>query len=305
MNKVRFHERLCPLVVPAHRLDYAEDLLSVEEAFRPDCVVFDLEDTVAEANRENARNELEKLFALGSPYRRKFENIYPGGFMLRVNRPGSAWFDDDLRFATSSAKPDYLLLSKIEEAAQLELITGSVGESIELVPLIETLPAYKNRDAIMRALPKEGCCAIGYEDLSAELGIDRPERLDSPSPISHILNECLISAATFGIYLYDGLSRRFKTQVDIATVRTESEYTKSIGVWGKFAIHPTQVPVIRTVFDRSVTKEWARDTVERYRAASRRGSGSFLNESGQMEDTPSFRRAQKILKRWREQADKG
>ena len=113
-----------------------------------------------------------------------------------------------------------------------------------------------------------------------------------------------MSAAAFGIYLYDGLSRRFKTQVDIATVRAEAEYTKSIGVWGKFAIHPTQIPAIRGVFDRAVSKEWARDTVERYRAASRRGSGTFVNESGQMEDTPSFRRAQKILKRWREQAQK-
>ena len=108
------------LFVPGNRPDrYAK-----ARATSAGCVIVDLEDAVAPAEKAAARRALAAWLA---PERR---------VAVRVNAPGSEWFIDDLNACANEAV-SAIVLPKAERAQDIEQVAAICGAR-PVLPLVET-----------------------------------------------------------------------------------------------------------------------------------------------------------------------
>ena len=78
-------------------------------------------------------------------------------------------------------------------------------------------------------------------------------------------------------------------------MRQELAYLKSIGMKAKFAIHPTQVPVINEAFQQSEENlAYFARMVEAFEAAQKGGKAAITFE-GKMVDIAAYRRAVALM----------
>ena len=174
---------------------------------------------------------------------------------------------------------------------RLALIFLKSGESrTPYKIIIKSIKGFENREKIFSEAENCLLVSLGYEDLRAELGIERPE-LDDNNPLNSMLMETLVSAKKHRLQYMDAVSRKFRDE-DIEDFKEELRYGKEIGSWGKVLIHPNQVPPTKKTYSREKEVEKAREKIRRFKEAD---SGVITNEKGEMEDLPSLRQAEEIL----------
>lgn len=278
------------LFVPAIKLpEYAAKLADL----RTDGLIFDLEDSVSPTAKVRAR-ELLRSYLTNFPPK---QPVY-----IRVNSIASPFYEEDMRLV-ADLEPDVLMLSKVESAEELrdaQKRTSSMPRTkrppISLFAVVESLRGHSNRNEILSLLDENSLYALGYEDFSAELDIDRPE-IDVPGPINTLLIENILCAKLKRIPIIDAISRLFKPQ-SMALFKKETEYGRSIGLCGKVAIHPNQLPLIHRVYhDESFALE-QEQTLKAFNGLND-GSAVIVNNQGEMEDTPSLKRAAATLRRFK------
>ena len=272
--------------------------ITLEGDDRPDSLVFDLEDSIDPEYKDEARKNLEKRLAPGSPYRRELDSRYPVT-IVRVNHEGTPWFERDMK-SVARIKPDAVMLAKVGDSHEIERVRDFLKSekcTQQLIAPIETVAGFKKRESILDALTSQDLFLIGYEDLSGELNIDRPEDLESANPITHMLMESLIEAQQRKIVMWDAVSRKFTTEENLRMLAKECYFARRIGLQGKIAIHPSQVGTINRKFNKNDLVQRARDTIARFRKKID-GTWVIKNEQGEMEDTPSLNRALRTLEFW-------
>jgi len=80
---------------------------------------------------------------------------------------------------------------------------------------------------------------------------------------------------------------------DEAGLREQAQFARSLGFFGKSAIHPRQLPVLHEVFTPSEEElGWAREVVA---AFERAGGGALRLPSGEFVDLPVAQRARRLL----------
>jgi len=80
---------------------------------------------------------------------------------------------------------------------------------------------------------------------------------------------------------------------DEAGLREQARFARSLGFFGKSAIHPRQLPVLHDVFTPTESEvEWAREVVAAFHAA---GGGALQLRSGEFIDLPVAERARRLL----------
>lgn len=80
---------------------------------------------------------------------------------------------------------------------------------------------------------------------------------------------------------------------DQAGLRDQAEFARSLGFFGKSAIHPRQLRVLHEVFSPSEEElEWAREVVAAFQAAA---GGALRLPSGEFVDLPVADRARRLL----------
>lgn len=258
--------------------------------FRPDAFVPDLEDSVPDAEKENARRitaaHLAKLGARGTA-------VIP-----RVNALGSSWLEEDLAalvgpsiYGISVGKirtvDDIASISEI--LAGLERKAGLEVGKVRLIPWIETALAVVHCYPICRASPRIVAVAFGAEDFTDDMGIGRTE---DESEVTFARNSVCIAARAAGVDALDTPFFRFK---DSRGLQANVQAAKQLGFKGKFAIHPAQVDVINTLFLPSEAEiEHARRVVAAFEEAERAGRGS-TSLDGKVIDVPVVKRARSML----------
>lgn len=276
-------ENPCPdslLVVPCDKIDeYLSNAVDTEA----DAMLFDLEHSVAKDRKNEAREKLAGIREndLGS------KDIY-----VRPSRIGTENFEED-RKVIEKINPDLVVFPKVEGAEEVKKIESFLNFWETEMPykiIIESIKGFENREEIFSEAENCLLVSLGYEDLSAELGIERPE-LEGNNPLNSMLMETMISTRKHGLQYMDAVSRKFDDE-DIDEFRDELNYGKEIGCWGKVLIHPDQVPPTKKTYSREKEIEKAHEKIRRFEEAD---SGVITNEKGEMEDLPSLRRAEKIL----------
>ncbi|MCA1300068.1 HpcH/HpaI aldolase/citrate lyase family protein [Stappia indica] len=265
-----------------------------------DCLLIDLEDSVALDNKDTAR-AVTAAFLAANVKTASRPRLY-----VRVNALDTGLTDGDLD-AVMAGAPDGIMLPKSISGRDVQHLDAKLavreaecgladGATRILVVATETAASLFNLGSYQDASPRLEGLTWGGEDLSADIGAlanrDASGAYTDPYRLARSL--CLFGAAAAGVMPIDSVFTGFR---DMEGLRTEALDALRDGFTAKMAIHPAQVPVINEVFTPS-EEEVARAEriIEAFRAA---GDPGVVGLDGEMLDRPHLRRAEKVIARAR------
>jgi citrate lyase subunit beta/citryl-CoA lyase len=274
------------LFVPGGR----PELFAKAAASRADALSLDLEDSVRAEAKAQARASVAEFIAAEST------RALAKAIIVRVNAPGTPWFDDDLH-AVARDGVALLNLPKIESADDLLAAiraleraeaANAVDMPLKLLVNIETPKGLANAAAIAAAHPRVAGLQLGLGDLFEPLGIDRGDAAN----VHAVMFAVRMAAAQADVFVLDGA---FPDIADEAGFTAEAQRARRLGLIGKSCIHPRQVALANAAFSPGEAElERARRIVEAAQDAKRRGLGAFVVD-GRMVDLPFLKRAQALL----------
>jgi citrate lyase subunit beta/citryl-CoA lyase len=241
-----------------------------------DVVIFDLEDAVAPAAKEAARNTLCTWLTHSEPPRKEI--------VVRVNGLGTPWCRADLQ-AVCQFDIAAVLFPKIDTAIDLQAATSlleshSAGPGPGLWCMIETPLAILNAQSIAAAVKQPSArmqvWVMGTNDLAKLLGI----RLSaSPNSLAPYLAAALLAARAYGLKIFDGVHNDIR---DSHGFRRACEAGAAMGFDGKTLIHPSQIEVCNEVYSPSEAEiSHARAVVAAFRRSENKDAG-VLQIDGKM-----------------------
>jgi (S)-citramalyl-CoA lyase len=264
------------LFVPAVRPDRFPKAL----ATGADAVCLDLEDGVAFAQKDEARDKAVALLAERTDCRAEV--------ILRVNEPASELGERDLAAVLAAGvRPDALMVPKVSGPDTIRALEQRLAPTLERLPLvvqIETARGLAATEAIVAASPNVAVLFFGAVDLSAELGcaIEWDALLYARSRV-------VAAAALVGV---DAMDTPFMDVSASAQLGDEARAVRRLGFTGKAAIHPSQVAVIQAAFTPQAAEvAWARQIVEAYET----NQGGVLLVEGKLIERPVIASAQRVL----------
>ena len=267
-----------------------ENMLARARDCRPDVLVPDMEDSVADGDKEAAR----ELIAEWLP------RLADHGALLmpRVNAIRTEWFEADVKAVTVDGVWG-ISIGKIDSAADISAVSAALDGAeraagvevgrLRLIPWIETALGIVNCFEICRASERIAAVAFGGEDYTADMGV---ERLDDESNLVYARSTICNAARAAGVLALDTPYFRFRDEAGLASSSLEA---KRLGFKGRFAIHPAQIETINVCFAPDDAEiEQARRIVEAFQEAERLGRGS-TSLDGRVIDVPVVKRARALL----------
>ena len=256
----------------------------------PDVFVPDLEDSVPLGEKDNARtiaaSSLQSLSVAHSI-------VIP-----RVNSLDTGLLEKDVE-ALIGPHTYGVSVGKIHTGRDIEAIDQilvnverskgiSIGSS-KLIPWIESASGIVNAYEICSASTRIVGVAFGAEDYTNDMRI---ERRDDESETAFARNVVCVAARAADVLAIDSPYFRF---LDGPGLRVNALAAKKIGFTGKFAIHPSQIEIIREIFSPSVTEiNHSKLVVKAFKDAEQRGRGS-VSLDGRVIDVPVYKRALNLL----------
>ena len=261
------------LFVPAVR----PDRFAKAVATGADAVCVDLEDGVAFARKDEARDKALALLADRAPTRAEV--------VLRINEPESDPGERDLEaLLASGVRPDALMVPKVGGPDTLRTLDRRLAPGLPLVVQIETAQGLAAVEAIAAASPRVAVLFFGAVDLSAELGC-----VIEWDALLHARSRVVAAAALAEV---DAMDTPFMDVGAPSGLEEEARATRRLGFTGKAAIHPTQVPIIQAAFSPAPEAvAWARRIVAAYEA----NAGGVLLVDGKLVERPVIASARRIL----------
>ncbi|SEH01869.1 citrate lyase subunit beta / citryl-CoA lyase [Nonomuraea solani] len=243
-----------------------------------DVVIIDLEDAVAPPKKDEAREH-----AVAYLRGRRDTEVH-----VRVNDPATERGRDDL--AAVGRLADGVRLPKVESVAVLEGLAGTPAYA-----LLESAAGIVAAREIA-AHPAVAGVALGEQDLAAELAITDEQAMN------HLRLQVVLAAAAAGLppvpmSVYPNVK-------DEEGLLASSLAGRALGLFGRTAIHPRQIPVIRRAF-RPGADEAARaaEIVAAAEEAERAGVGAVALPDGRFVDAPIVARARRTVDLARRLAD--
>jgi len=174
------------------------------------------------------------------------------------------------------------------EIQRLKTLTG-VGNPVFLMPIIESALGVEKAFEIAVSSNNIVALAIGLEDFTADLGVQRTLSGDeSFYARTRLVNACKAA----GIQAIDSV---FSDVGDMDALYSNVKNSKSLGFEGMGCIHPRQIDTIHKGFSPDPEElEKAKKIVNAFLDASERGLG-VVSLGTKMIDAPVVKRAQKIL----------
>ena len=203
-----------------------------------DALILDLEDAVAPDAKEIARRQVaEAVAARGFGHRE---------IVVRINGLSTPWGRDDLK-ALAAAKPDAVLVPKVDSAEEARALSAALDEAgaapeVALWIMFETPRAVLNAATIGGAGGRLACIVAGTNDLVKEFGgLHTPAR-EGLLPYLALL---LAAARANGLAALDGVYNDIQNAEGFAAACAQG---RALGFDGKTLIHPSQVEPCNAAF---------------------------------------------------------
>jgi len=268
-------------------------MLSTAFVYKPDSVMFDLEDAVSPREKDSAR--LLVFHALGLPAYKDIERV------VRINRLDSEYGLRDLE-AAIRGRADVVRLPKTDSAddiheleshvARLEKeCSRPVGET-KLIAAIESASGVVNALAIATSSQRMAAIALAGFDYLVDMQTSRsggsePELFYARAAIVHAARVAHIDAFDV-VYGNVDDEEGFLREVQIA---------KQLGFNGKSLIHPRQVDLLHRAYAPTQKElDHAQRVIAAADAAHRNGQGVVALD-GKMIDPPVVKEAELVLSR--------
>ena len=242
-----------------------------------DALSFDLEDSVAEDRKVEARE------AVAGFLRERSAEIAQT-VIVRVNGLRSGLFAADLA-ALAGCGVNLFNIPKVESAEDIRRALDAIPGEVKILANIETPKGLRLAAEIATADARVAGLQVGFVDLFSQCGIDSQEAAAKYS----IRLAVRLAAAEAGIAVYDSAFAEVKNP---DAFRAEAEAARRLGFTGKSCIHPAQVAIANHVFTPPAAE--IAQAEEILAAARERGEGVFMLD-GQMVDKPILERARAVV----------
>jgi citrate lyase subunit beta / citryl-CoA lyase len=289
--------RRCQLSVPGS----SEKMMHKAAALGVDFVFLDLEDAVAPSEKRGARAKIvEALNTLdwGRTTR-----------CVRINDLTTEYAYEDIIAVVEGAREnlDVLMLPKAMSAADVQFVDKLLSmmekklglqKRIGIDVLIEEVEAMVQVEQIAASTPRLECLIFGMGDYSASQGISLRD-IGGPSGYpgdiwSYQRHKLTIAARAHRLDAVDGPFADFRAPDDF---REECKRAMTLGMVGKWAIHPSQVALAQEAFSpKAEDVARARQMIRAYDEALAQGLGAVQYE-GKMIDIASVRIVRNLVDR--------
>ncbi|AIB45534.1 citrate lyase beta chain, citryl-ACP lyase component [Haemophilus influenzae CGSHiCZ412602] len=267
-------------------------MLSNSFIYKPDSIMFDLEDAVALKEKDSAR--LLVAHALQHPLYKEIETV------VRVNPLDSEFGLLDLN-AVVRAGVDVVRMPKTESAqdvldmdhtiTEIEKACGREAGLTKMLAAIESPLGITQANQIAFASKRLIGIALGAEDYVRNLKTER-----SPEGIELLFARCSIlqAARAAGIQVFDTVYSNANNEEGFLK---EAALIKQLGFDGKSLINPRQIELLHNLFAPTQKDvEQAKRIIEAAAEAERQGAG-VVSLNGKMIDAPIIDRAKLVLER--------
>ena len=260
--------------------------------YKPDSIMFDLEDSVALAEKDTAR--MLVAHALQHPLYREMETV------VRVNPLASEFGLLDLN-AVVRAGTDIVRLPTTDSAQDIidmdaaitaiEKDCGRAVGSTQLLAAIESAQGILAVNDIAKASPRLMGIALGAEDYVRNMKTERsPDGIELLFARSSILH----AARANGLMAFDTVYSDARNEEGFLR---EASLIKQLGFDGKSLINPNQIVLIHNLFAPTQKEvDHAERVIAAAEEAERNGSG-VVSLNGKMVDSPIIERAKLVLQR--------
>ena len=282
-----------------------------------DVINLDLEDAVAPDDKPQARkNIIEAINTLD--WGKKT-------VCVRINGLDTPyWYRDVVEvLEETNGRLDMIMIPKVGCAADVYAVDALVSaieaakgatKRIALEVIIETAAGLAHVEEIAASSPRMQAMSLGAADFAASMGMSTTgiggtqknyymladataeggERAISyPDPWHHVTSAIVSACRTHGILPVDGPYGDFS---DPEGYRAQARRSATMGMVGKWAIHPKQVTLANEVFtpsEKAVTE--AREILAAMEEAKAKGEGATVYK-GRLVDIASIKQAEVIVK---------
>ncbi|MEV4596690.1 CoA ester lyase [Amycolatopsis sp. NPDC049253] len=262
------------LYAPADRPDRVEKAL----AAAADVVLVDLEDAVAPAHKDVARENAVRLLA-GLPEGRRVQ--------VRVNHPSTPWHAADVEALAGLPVAVGVRMPKVEAAEEVLALAAALPGR-ELHPLIESALGVERALQIATASPQVASIGLGEADLRSDLGVD------DEAGLTWARSRVIVAARA--ARLAPPAMSAYPNVRDLDGLAASCRAGRALGFRGRTAIHPAQLATIRAAFLPSA-EEVARasEVVARVADATAAGVGAIALADGTFLDVAMVERARTVL----------
>lgn len=290
--------RRSELAVPAAN----DNMFAKAAAAQADLVFLDLEDATAPAHKVAARAKV--ITALNDlDWGRTARAV-------RINGLDTQWCHDDIIDVVTAAghNLDTIVVPKACTArdvwwvdlllTQLEAKLG-LERRIRLEVLIEEVEGLANAEEIAKASPRIDALIFGVGDFSLSQGARVDTNFvpiwDYPGDFWHYArSKVLVAARIAGI---DAIDSPYPDYADLEGYEREARRSSLLGYTGKWAIHPSQVPVANAVYSPTAEEIALADrNMAAYREGEAKGLGA-VGVNGVLVDAAHVKMAQNTLAR--------
>ena len=258
-----------------------------------DCVILDLEDSVAEARKPLAREMVRDFLKAKTDSSVKFYvrvNPLDSGMILNDLATVIPAAPDGVVFPKSNGLDDVICVSHYMDVLEAE--HGIAQSSIAMLPLIsETAAAIFTMGQYVDSPKRVSSLTWGAEDLGAAVGASAntlPNK-DWTAPYQMTRSLCLFAAHAAQVQAIDTVMADFR---DLDQLRVVCDDARRDGFTGKICIHPAQVEVINKAFSPSLEElSHAKAVIEAFKNNPEAGT---LQIDGKMIDKPHLVLAERV-----------
>ena len=259
------------------------------EIYRADCIIYDLEDSVAITEKDSARILV----------RRALESIRPECRIgVRINSADTEYYLADVE-AMVPLKPDFLRLPKTECAqdvinldnliSNLERQHGIEAGSIKIVTTIESALGIINAYQIASASSRVLGIGMGAEDLCTDMQM---ERTSHGQEIALARRMIVLAAHAAKVKALDVVYSDIK---NLQGFRDNVLEGKMLGYTGKSVVHPQQIDIVHNCYEPTAEQvEHSLAVLVAYEQALANRSG-VISLNGKMIDMPMVTRANNTI----------
>ena len=265
--------------------------LAKADTLDADTVIFDLEDSVDPAAKDEAREALRTFFRETRPKRPEC--------VIRINALAGPWGTEDL-LAARACMPDAILLPKVDDAGDIRAAAEALAETdapqtLRLWAMAETprflLNAAGIADYGRNPNNRLDCFVTGTNDLVKETGISAGQGRQYLQPL---LTQIVIAARAGGLDAIDGVYNDFRDEEGFTT---ECAQGAALGFDGKSLIHPAQIETANVAFSPSPDEiAKARAIADAFARPENAGKG-VISLDGRMVERLHLAMAEKLLAR--------
>ena len=271
----------------------AAGMVSTSFVFKPDTIMFDLEDAVAPQEKDSAR--ILVYHALRHPSYRDIETA------VRINGLDSEYGLKDLEMSVRGGA-DIVRLPKTEKPEDIELLDQhitrieqacgrQVGQT-RVMAAIESAYGVVNAVNIARASPRMIALALAGFDYLVDMQSERSG--ESEPELFYARAAVLHAARAAGLDAFDVV---YGDVNDMEGFLREVMIAKNLGFNGKSLIHPRQIKPLHQAYAPSPQElSRARRIIQAAEKAKKEGLG-VISLDGKMVDPPVVAHAELVLRR--------